>query len=431
LDGAQLSDGVNTPEIGNITNNSIEFDGLDFGIGEFGEVPENLTKTYTLKVWLSNAPSGSIDNKNLAFKVNRSSFTVNGAGSSFAGGAGTDVESGSTNNAIEVIATKLLFTTTPTSTEINTNTTFVVEATDANGNRDVDNGSTLTSFLANQSTIASGNTGTLSSGTLTLNAVKFSTAYANDFVTAKAAGLTDGVSDNFNIKLEEPAAITNLAIVNSSTSFQISWTNPSNNSLILAKKEAGSSFEYSDEAGMDDEYGWPSASTVFGNAESPADNDVYVIYAGSNTSVTMTGLQNNWQLYTVTAYSYAGSLNSGVQNFNTTEASLESFTYPKEVDFSDNILKGMKLGIDNITPQPANLNNVVSLQVETIEDMPLTLELYDSKGQLIMTLFEGKEFNAGETPFEFNLTNTVSSGQHFLRLTGNGHVVIAPLMIVK
>ncbi len=431
LAGAELFDGTNTVA-GTVGATTIDFTGLAHGAGQIGEVADNATKTYTLKVWLSNTPSGLIDNENLAFLVNRSSFTVDGAGSSFKSGAGDDVESGSTNNEIDVDATELTFTTTPTSTEINTNTTFVIEATDANGNRDVDYGPSTVTLTPNLSTIFSGGSGSMTNGILTLSTVQFSVAKANDYVTAADGTITDGVSDNFNIKEEEPAAITNLSIVNSSTSFALSWTNSSNkNSLILAKKDGSSSFAYSDEIGMDDEMGWPAASTVYGNAASPADNDVFVIYAGSSTSITMTGLQNNYTLYTVTAYSYAGALNSGVQNFNTSEASLESYTYPKEVDLSDGIRKGLRLGIDNITPQPASLNNVVSLQVETIEDMPLTLELYDSKGQKMMTLFEGRDFNAGETQFEFNLDNSISSGQHFLRLTGNGHVVIAPLVIVK
>jgi len=430
LAGAELTDGTNTVS-GTVGATTIAFTGLAHGAGQIGEVADNATKTYTLKVWLSDTPTGVIDNMNLAFKVNRSSFTVDGAGSSFAGGAGTDIESGSTNNAIDVDATELTFTTTPANTEINTNTTFVIDATDENGNRDVDYGPTTVTLTANQSTISSGGSGTLASGTLTLNTVQFSTAFANDYVTAAGGALTDGVSDNFNIKEEEPSAITNLSVVNSSTSFALSWTNPdSKNTLILAKK-TNSSFAYSDEAGMDNETGWPASSTVFGNAASPADNDVYVIYTGASTSVTMTNLQNNYTLYSVSAYAYAGGINSGVQNFNTNEASVVSFTYPKEVDFSKDIKNGLSLGIDNITPQPASLNNVVSIEVETIEDMPLTLELYDSKGQKMMTLFEGRDFSAGETPFEFNLANTISSGQHFLRLTGNGHVVIAPIMIVK
>ena len=429
LDGAELSDGTNTVT-GTVGASTIAFTVLAHGAGQIGNVADDNTKTYTLKVWLSNAPSGSIDNKNLAFKVNRSSFTVDGAGSSFAGGAGTDVESGSGNNAIDVDATKLVFTTTPVNTEINTNTTFVVEATDANGNRDVDNGSALTSFLANQSTITSGNTGSLSSGILTLNAVQFSTAFANDFVTATAAGLADGVSSNFNIKEQEPSAITGLNISPNVNEFYISWTNPSGkNTLILAKK-AVSSYSYTNESGMDDETTWTANSNYISSA-TPSDASAFVIYAGSATSVTMTGLEGGRKLYAVTAYAYAGTINSSTQNFNENGTTISKKTLPKGVDYSEGINKGMRLGIDKITPQPANLNNNVSLQVETIEDMPLTLELYDSKGQLMMTLFEGKEFNAGETPFEFNLTNTVSSGQHFLRLTGNGHVVIAPLMIVK
>lgn len=430
LAGAELTDGTNTVT-GTVGATTIAFTGLAHGAGQIGEVADNATKTYTLKVWLSNAPTGVIDNMNLAFKVNRSSFTADGAGSKFAGGAGTDVESGSENNAIDVDATKLVFTTTPTNTEINTNTTFVVEATDANGNRDVDYGSALTSFLANQSTITSGNTGTLSSGTLTLNAVKFSTAFANDYVTAKAAGLSDGVSPNFNIREEEPLSVTNLAIISSLNEFDITYSKPDTSNTLLLAKKVFAPFSYGDEAGMDNETNWPAYNNAFGNAATPNDNDIYVIYSGRDSAITMTNLQGPYIKYSVIAYSYNGDLNSSIQNFNETETFAKSFTKPK---MSNNTIGGKEsigIGINNITPQPASISNTVSLQVGSFEDMPLTLELYDSKGQKMMTLFEGRDFSAGETPFEFNLANTISSGQHFLRLTGNGHVVIAPLVIVK
>jgi hypothetical protein len=430
LAGAELTDGTNTVA-GTVGATTIAFTGLAHGPGQIGFVADNMTKTYTLKVWLTDTPTGVIDNLNLAFNVNRSSFTVDGAGSSFAGGAGTDVESGATNNEVEVIATELTFTTTPVYTAVNDNTEFVIEAVDANENRDVDYGAYNLTLTSDKSNISSGGSGTIDNGIITLSSVVFDATAINDFVTASDNGpLGDVDSDQFNIKEPEPAAITNLAISPNKFHFNISWTNPDNkNTLILAKKDV-TSYVYTDESGMDNETGW-SDNVNYGNSATPDDASAFVIFAGNATSVVMTGLQSGKKLYAVTAYSYAGALNSALQNFNESEAVTSAKTKRKEVEYSDDILSGMRLGIDNITPQPASLNNVVSLQVETIEDMPLTLELYDSKGQKMMTLFEGRDFTSGETPFEFSLANTVSSGQHFLRLTGNGHVVIAPIMIVK
>lgn len=431
LSGAVLTDGTNTVAASSINSSTIQFTGLAHGAGQIGEVADNTTKTYTLKVWLSSSPSGIIDNLNLAFKVNRSSFTVDGAGSSFAGGVGTDIESGSTNNEVEVIATELTFTTTPANTEINTDTEFVVDATDANGNRDVDYGPSTVTLTANQSTISSGGSGTLASGTLTLSTVQFSSAFANDYVTAADGTLTDGVSDNFNIKEEEPLSVTNLAIISSLNEFDITYSKPDTSNTLLLAKKVFAPFSYGDEAGMDNETNWPAYNNAFGNAATPNDNDIYVIYSGRDSAITMTNLQGPYIKYSVIAYSYNGDLNSSIQNFNETETFAKSFTKPK---MSNNTIGGKEsigIGINNITPQPASISNTVSLQVGSFEDMPLTLELYDSKGQKMMTLFEGRDFSAGETPFEFNLANTISSGQHFLRLTGNGHVVIAPFMIVK
>ncbi|MEZ4723091.1 MAG: hypothetical protein R2863_00360 [Candidatus Kapaibacterium sp.] len=246
LAGAELTDGTNTVAASSINSSTIQFTGLAHGAGQIGEVADNATKTYTLKVWLSSSPSGIIDNLNLAFKVNRSSFTVDGAGSSFAGGAGTDVESGSTNNAIDVDATELTFTTTPAYTSVNENTEFVVEAVDANGNRDLDYGSYTLTLTSDKSNISSGGSGTINNGIITLSNVQFDATAENDFVTASDSGpLGDVDSDLFNIKEPEPAAITNLAISPNKFHFNISWTNPDNkNTLILAKKDVSSYYIY-------------------------------------------------------------------------------------------------------------------------------------------------------------------------------------------
>ncbi|MER3330205.1 MAG: hypothetical protein RIF34_11545, partial [Candidatus Kapaibacterium sp.] len=202
-----------------------------------------------------------------------------------------------------------------------------------------------------------------------MNSVIFSVAKANDFVTAYATGLTNGVSANFNIKEEEPAAITNLTIIPNRFSFKINWSNPDKkNSLIIAKFN-DTILSYSNEAAMDNETTW-SANTTYGSSQTPSDAGTYVIYAGPDSTVTMLGLQNGFKRYVVAAYAYAGTINSGTQNFNENEVYLSRVTNPKQTEYSDAINKGLRLGIDNITPQPANLNNIVSLQVETIEDMP-------------------------------------------------------------
>lgn len=431
LAGAKLTDGTHSVSASSINASSIVFSGLDFNIGEIGHIADNAVKTYSLKIWLSDSQIDEIDNLNLAFKVNRSSFTVSGGGSTFASGAGADVESGATNNAIDVQSTELVFTTTPAYTAVNEDTEFVIEALDANGNRDVNYGSYTINLSPDKSSITSGGSGTISNGIATFSYVVFADTARSVTITASDNGpLADVESSTFNIKFEEPLAISHLSIATNKFEFDLTFTNPSGkNTLILAKKDV-STYSYSDESGMDGETGWVTNSS-YGSSQTPDDNTAFVIYSGSGSSVKMLNLEKGKKEYAVTAYAFAGDLNSVLQNFNENGNSTSALTWRKDVDYSETIIKGLSLGIDNITPQPANLNNVVSLQVETIEDMPLTLELYDSKGQKMMTLFEGRDFTSGETPFEFNLTNTISSGQHFLRLTGNGHVVIAPLMIVK
>lgn len=431
--GAELYDGSNTVA-GTINTTSIDFSGLAHGSGQIGEVLDNGNKTYTLKVWLKSSPSEAIDNKNLAFKVNRSSFNVDNSGSSFASGDGTNIESGSSNNEIQVIATEFAFTTIPTYTVINTNTLFVIEAQDVNGNRDYDYSANPVTLTADKSTISSGGSGAMSNGTLTLNTVKFSTSAENDFATASDGNITDGVSGNFNIKEAEPLSVTNLSIISSANSFTILYNKAdTSNTLLLAKEVYDANLSYGDENSMDNETGWGTPSTVFGTTVTPADNQMYVIYAGRDSVITMTNLQGPTpkHKYSVAAYSYNGALNSAVQNFNIAQTSARSFTHPKESNLNDGMYGDKGIGMNRITPHPASINGNVSINIMSIEQLPLTLELYDTKGAKVMTIFSDRIFDTEENTINFNIANTVSSGQYFLRLNGGGQVVIAPFTIVN
>jgi hypothetical protein len=149
--GAQLTDGTNTAT-GTISSNAITFASIPFTAGTLGYIADDATKTYTLKVWLKTTMTGglptTVDGLNLVFGVDNTSFTFDAASSTLA--SAQSATSGATNNAIDVVASALTFITQPTPTTIATSTVFttppVVEARDANGNRDLNytNNATIT-----------------------------------------------------------------------------------------------------------------------------------------------------------------------------------------------------------------------------------------------------------------------------------------------
>ncbi|MFN8298885.1 MAG: PKD domain-containing protein [Chitinophagales bacterium] len=149
--GATLSDGTNNLA-GTVNATNITFASIPTGAGQLGEVADGTSKTYTLSLWINVVIGGglanTVDGMNLAFKVDRSSFTASVSGTPFAPGAGTAVESGATNNAVDVTATALNFTTAFAPTINNYYSTFstagIVRAQDANGNTDLSVNSSVT-----------------------------------------------------------------------------------------------------------------------------------------------------------------------------------------------------------------------------------------------------------------------------------------------
>ncbi len=165
--GARLTDGTNTldvvPTAGNIT-----FSGID--ITSLGLILDGTSKTYTLRVWLNSAMGGTlpstVDNLNLVFEVLQANITPTSLSSTIA--LLENENSGSTNVAVDVITTKLVFSTSPAATllpnvPVSTQVPVpVVEALDANNNRDLNYNST-TIAVTNAGSIPMANAPTASS----------------------------------------------------------------------------------------------------------------------------------------------------------------------------------------------------------------------------------------------------------------------------
>jgi hypothetical protein len=152
IGAARLSDGTNTL-FGTISSTSIDFSGiLNASNAQLGHIIDGNSKTYTLRIWLKETMLGShpatIDGKFFEFEVlaTAGNVTTNPNGTSIVDGE--NASSGTNKNEIVVDATQLDFTNSPSSVSITTPIVpaLIVEARDANGNRDFDFNGDITDF---------------------------------------------------------------------------------------------------------------------------------------------------------------------------------------------------------------------------------------------------------------------------------------------
>lgn len=140
-----------------------------------------------------------IDQIKLVFKV--TSATADPSGSSFAaadaGGAETDT--GNNNrNKLNVTADRLMFTTQPTSTSVNTNlNTFNLSAVDQFGNIDLDQSSSINLTTSGSGLIAS-SPYNLVNGNLAISNVQFNVSQTSIYLTATTTGLAFSNTINSN-----------------------------------------------------------------------------------------------------------------------------------------------------------------------------------------------------------------------------------------
>jgi len=159
---ATLTDGTNTMTVTSATGLNtmdITFGGLSFTTGSLGNVPDSQTKTYTLSITLNttltNGLAASADNSKLILDILQSNITLDQTGSTIP--VGQSQNSGTGNGSFQVFTTQLKFTTQPVSSPgyylVSTVLSGqppvpIVEALDANGNRDLDYSATITASCA-------------------------------------------------------------------------------------------------------------------------------------------------------------------------------------------------------------------------------------------------------------------------------------------
>ena len=334
MDGAKLFDGSADSASGTVYADSIVFSGIDHSSGKLGEVADNGSKTYQLKVWLKSdlgSLKTTIDNSNLAFKVDHTSFTADATGTPFASGAGTAVESGSSNNAVSVSATRLDITAEPpASVDVGVDFSLSVAAIDSNGNRDLNsvNSTTLTLLggTGNLTSVA-GLTQNLSSGLRSWSDLQYDLAETGLSIEATASGLAPDTSITFSAIGGAPSVqASNLVFSNvSENQMTVSWTNGNGSSRIVLIRESGA--VNSDP--LDGNTYYPSSTYLLGEEIGTGN---YTVYSSTGSCDTILGLAPN-TTYHFAVYEYNGS--GGIENYLTLNPAIGSQLTTEHFDTGD------------------------------------------------------------------------------------------------
>ena len=269
------------------------------------DIANNSSKDITLKIWLNT--TNIVDKATMVFTVSQTShgFTADATGSTFATDFGAPV-TGNTMT-VAVTATKLLFTTAPSTTACpNTNLAIapVVKALDANGAVDADFGGQIT--LTNSGAI--GMTGyqlSASSGVATFTNLQFTETGSVTLSTTNISGLTnDGPTASIVISVGN---VTSQAASTANASSVLSWTNPTCYDQIMIVGKAGSAVTATP-TGDGTSY---TANLAFGTTGTEYDGG-YILYTGVTSTQTVTALTNG-TTYHFTFFTRKGtSWNSGV-----------------------------------------------------------------------------------------------------------------------
>ena len=196
FDGASL---IATPT--SITATTIVFSGLNLS------VTDNSSKTFSLRLslneTLNNIGSGNLDNDDFVFNITNANFSTLSDGTSSTKASFSTASSTNGQNAVSVVASKLLFVQQPTNVSTNTSISPSVTV------RAVDNGNNLDrDFVSSVSITATGSTliGSPISvnsviGLATFSSLQFSTPATGVVLQANSTSLTGVVSSSFDVTL--------------------------------------------------------------------------------------------------------------------------------------------------------------------------------------------------------------------------------------
>jgi hypothetical protein len=231
--GAELSafdadDGLTDVHTGIVNANNITFSGISSADNDLGQIDDNESKTYILKVWLLTTLPDGVDGSDLVFRIRENEITFSNPTTSSKFIPAVKTNSNNNNNVIDVTATQLAWSTQPAAqigVQANFVTPPVVTAQDANGNRDKDFIGAVGPFTNTDGIVMNNpptafpilpTTGILTfSGTFSYNDSGNGTLTltAGGLTTPESSGVTVSYSDNTTISagtLPEPAIISSL-----------------------------------------------------------------------------------------------------------------------------------------------------------------------------------------------------------------------------
>ena len=234
IDGAELSSEGDIVTATSITANTIVFSGIANGNEDLGEIDDNETKVYTLKIWLKAALGGTlpddIDGKGFVFRISETDLTLAPGSSGFV--PAQTIESGDGNNKVDVDATKIIFNTQPSTSAIATVVLPqqpVMEATDVNNVRDID----FTSAISSVNTTNPTNLGPVFSPTSFAGGVATFTDLRFNNTGTSTMSVTSNAIVSDNSSSITVTAVTTLATQTNTVNPGPNLTNSSLNQVVL------------------------------------------------------------------------------------------------------------------------------------------------------------------------------------------------------
>jgi hypothetical protein len=186
---AALFEGANLIASGTVGGSNIIFSGLSLVI------PDGMAKTYTLRLSLNNTLGTTDDGKKFVFNLTPSNITTLSDGTSSDFTPTGSVNSSTTANVIDVVATQYAFGQQPTDvqTYVSVSPAVTVKATDVNGNIDLGYTGTV-SITASGATLIGSPVGIAAvAGIATFSSLQFSSVGVANLT---ASGNITGVSSN-------------------------------------------------------------------------------------------------------------------------------------------------------------------------------------------------------------------------------------------
>jgi hypothetical protein len=330
-------------------------------------VPNGNALTVSLYVYLKS--TGLVDNQVMEFKVDATAsshgFVADATGSTFI----STFASAPVSNQIliDVVATKLNFSTQPSNTTVNTNFSVAVEALDANNNRDL-NATTSVTLNSSAGTLSSttGLTQNLVAGVYTWSDLQNNTAGTG--VTLSANGtLTTATSNSFTIYAVQPTVQASAILFSNVgiNTMTVSWTNGNGTNRIVVVKASGAPSTPSNGISY-------AANSVYGLGGTIATNE-YVVYNGTGNTVDVSGLSGSTS-YTFKVFEYNG--NSGTENYlttsNATTQTTNGLTYYSNGSGDPAVLTNWKTSRDGSGSSPSNFTLGEIFVIENGDNMSTT-----------------------------------------------------------